>query len=299
MNLREPYRYNNIDLDNITYSKTKQLNQKRIVYIKYNDRNNMNQLVFQCPTLYSSMKPQRVSDEYYDLEMPIITQDKNKQDSFINFLENLDNKIIKDSTTYDWLTNTNDMKYKKILKDSDTNTKVLKLKIIKSKDFETIVQSDSNRKLHPRDINTNIWCKILLEVYAVVVNMKTNVYNVLLRPIILSFKEKQEYNYSVIDESEEEDDNVLDTEVNNIFLKQSDNNLQTNNDIDILSSVIQPRVSNNMQANSMQLNNNNQVNNMQANNEHRRMFERLNVHDNYTSSSSDKLVLSDTTTSDC
>jgi hypothetical protein len=54
-----------------------------------------------------------------------------------------------------------------------------------------------------------------------------------------------------------------------------------------------------MQANNIQLNNNNQVNNMQANNEHRRMFERLNVHDNYTSSSSDKLVLSDTTTSDC
>ena len=67
-------------------------------------------------------------------------------------------------------------------------------------------------------------------------------------------KEKQEYNYSVIDESEEEDDNVLDTEVNNIFLKQSDNNLQTNNDIDILSSVIQPRVSNNIQLNNIQVN---------------------------------------------
>jgi hypothetical protein len=294
MNLREPYRYSNINLDNIMYSKTKQLNQKRIIYIKYNDSNNMNQLVFQCPTLYNSMKPQKVSDEYYDLEMPIITQDKNKQDSFINFLENLDNKITKDSTTNNWLVDTNDMKYKKILRDSDTNSKVLKLKIIKSKDFETIIQSDSNRKLNPRDINTNIWCKILLEVYAVVVNMKTNVYNVLLRPIILSFKEKQEYNYSVIDESDNEDDNVLDTEVNNIFLKQSDNNLQTSsNNVDILSSVIQPRVSNNIQANNMQLNN------MQANNEHRRMFEQLHMHDNYTSSSSDKLVLSDTTTSDC
>lgn len=282
MNLREPYRYNNIDLDNMTYSKTKQLNQKRIVYIKYNDRNNMNQLVFQCPTLYNSMKPHRVSDEYYDLEMPIITQDKNKQEQFINFLENLDNKVIKDSSMNDWLVNTNDMKYKKILKDSDTNSKVLKLKIIKSKDFETIIQSDSNRKLHPRDINTNIWCKILLEVYAVVVNMKTNVFNILMRPIILSFKEKQEYNYSVIDESDNEDDNVLDTEVNNIFLKQSDNLQVSNNNIDILSSVIQPRV----------VNNNSQ-------NEHIRMFEQQHMHDNYTSSSSDKLVLSDTTTSDC
>jgi hypothetical protein len=238
MNLREPYRYKQLNLDNIIYSKPKQLSNKKIIYVKYNDNNTMNQLVFQCPTLLNINKPTYATDEYQELEIPITTQDKDKQQQFIDFIQSIDDKVVKDATSgrYDWNCNSN-ITYKKILKESN----LLKLKVIKSKDFETLIQSESNKKIKPNDIPVNTWCKILLEVYAIVVNNKTNTYNILLRPIIISFKEKMVYNYSVIDCSDdEEDDNVLDTEVNNIFFKQnnkvSDNTYSEVNK-DIISSV--------------------------------------------------------------
>ena len=46
MNFQVPYRLNQIDINKITYSKIKNLEKKRIIYIKYNDKNKLKQLVF-------------------------------------------------------------------------------------------------------------------------------------------------------------------------------------------------------------------------------------------------------------
>ena len=307
LHLIEPYRYGQLNLDNIVYSKTKQLNQKKIIYIKYNDNSHMNQFVFQCPTLLNINKPQVASDEYHELEIPITTQDSNKQQNFIDFLEKLDDKIINDNKNNDWTSDmTSNIKYKRMLKETN-NEHILKLKLIKSKDFETNLQTDSNKRLKPSDIPLNTWCKILLEVYAVVINMKFNTYNILIRPIIISFKEKFQYNYSLIEDSDEnDDDNVLDTEVNNIFLKQvvqpkvsinTYSDVKQSNNQEILSSVVLHNVSNDLdkQEHKPEL-----LSLVKTLDEPKIVIPLIfnNKYDTDTSSSSDKLVLSDTTTSE-
>jgi hypothetical protein len=105
----------------------------------------------------------------------------------------------------------------------------LKLKIIKNNDFETMLEINNNKPNHKKisiqDIPEDSWCKMILEAYAIWVN-SSNDFGIFFRPILISFtsKEKEIYNYRLVDDSEEEDDNIdiPDTEYktpNNLFMK--------------------------------------------------------------------------------
>ena len=87
MNSLEPYRIQQIDLNHINYSKIKNEKNKRLIYIKYEDNKSF---VFQTPSLLNINTPVKITEDYYELEIPLITQEKNKQSKIINFLEELD-----------------------------------------------------------------------------------------------------------------------------------------------------------------------------------------------------------------
>ena len=57
---------------------------------------------------------------------------------------------------------------------------------------------DNNKKIKPEEIPENSWCKMILEVYAIWVN-GNNDFGIFLRPILISFKQREEYNYKFID----------------------------------------------------------------------------------------------------
>jgi len=245
MNLQEPFKIYEVDFNKIVYNRVKTNDTKKIIFIKYKDTS-FKPFVIQIPSLLNANEPIKVTEDYYELEIPLITQEKNKNDLLINFLEDLDKKIIEDAkinskTWFENINEVNSIKYKKLIKESDSyNQGVIKIKIIKNNDFETILQINNKKRINVKEIPTNYWCKMLIEIYAVVINSQTNTFSLFLRPIILSFKEKEvfHYNYKFLEDSDSEAnvDNVPDSELNNIFIK---NILNTNKEDDNTSSQIQ------------------------------------------------------------
>jgi hypothetical protein len=247
MNLQEPFKTYDIDFNNIVYTKVKTNDSKKIIYIKYNKKSNLKPFVVQIPSILNTNEPVKITEDYYELEIPLITQEKRKNESLINFFENLDRQIIQDAkinskTWFENINDTNSIKYKKIIKESDSYKEgVLKIKIIKNNDFETLLQIVNKRKINVKEIPNNSWCKMLVEIYAVVINTQSNTFSLFLRPIILAFKEKEviNYNYTFLEDSDSDTnvDNVPDSELNNIFIK---NIIKTNYEDNNTSSQIKP-----------------------------------------------------------
>jgi len=230
MNLQEPFRIHQIDFNKISFTKIKTNETKKIIFIKYNETTDKSKpFVIQIPTLLNLNEPVKISEEYYELEVPLITQEKDKVSSLINFFEELDKKIVHDAKVnskiwFEGISVSNSIKYKKIIKESDLyKDGVVKIKIIKNTEFETLLQIENKKRINVKELPVNSWCKMLLEIYAVVINIQNNTFSLFLRPIILSFKEKEvsNYNYKFLEDSdsEKEDVDVPDSEIHGIFIK--------------------------------------------------------------------------------
>lgn len=246
MNFQEPFRIHQIDLNNITYTKIKSSDVKKIIFIKYTENKKQKPFVIQCPTLLNINEPIKVSNDYHELEMPIITQVKEKSKELFNFFEELDGKIMSDAKIYsklwfDNLSKEDGIRYKKVIRESDHfSDGILRLKLIKNIDFETLLQVDNKKRINVKEIPKNSWCKMLIEIYAVVVNYQNNTFSLFLRPIILSFKEKQSvnYNYKFLEsdsDSDSDKEDIPDSELSGIFMKQREKQIDKN---DLTSSAI-------------------------------------------------------------
>jgi hypothetical protein len=230
MNIQEPLRISEIDLNKIVYTKTKTVSNKKIILIKYNDKNKNKNFVFQTPTLLNLFKP-TMADGYANMEVALT--DKNTCNNFIDFIDKLDQKIKEDarvnaSNWFNLSENNQTINYQKIIRESSNFDKgVLKLKLLKNNDFETIIQLSNNKKINICDIPEEYNCKVLLELFAVWVNPNNN-FGVFLRPVLVSFEPRNSlYNYKLIDDMEDSEDiqdNILETEVNNtnMFMKPTD-----------------------------------------------------------------------------
>ena len=224
--IKVPYRISELDVDNICYTDIKVNNKKTIVYMKYSDNNKLKNIVFQTPTFMSTNLIQ-IKNNMYELDVPLIGKEENKTDKFINFLNSIDKKVIKDAKNNNkWFENFVDvktMKYQRSIRDA-TNTSnkngVIRLRLLKTNDFETIVHNNNSRICFD-EINKDCWLKCILEVYAIWIN--PNGFGLFIRPILLSFKPctKINYNYKLIEDSDdaEGDDLNIDTVDNSIFIR--------------------------------------------------------------------------------
>jgi hypothetical protein len=153
-------------------------------------------------------------------------------DKFINFINSIDKKVMKDAKNNNkWFENFADvktMKYQRTIRDSiDTDNKngVLRLKLLKTNDFETIIHNN-NTRINVEEINKDTWLKCILEVYAIWIN--PNGFGLFIRPILLSFKPctKINYNYKLIEDSDEADEDVnVDTVHDNSIFIRSENEI--------------------------------------------------------------------------
>ncbi len=216
MSSKTPYRFNEIDLNNIIYTDIKYNNKKTVIYIKYDDNNKFKNLVFQTPSMISINNVQN-KNNIFELDVPLVGKEQNKIEPFIEFLNKLDKKIIKDAKNnnkwFERFANVKSMKYQKIIRESvdERNTNgVIRLKLLRTDDFETLVQNN-NTKINIEEINKDCWLKCILEIYAIWIN--NNGFGVFIRPILLSFTPcmKIAYNYKMIDDSEDEGETVIDT----------------------------------------------------------------------------------------
>lgn len=234
MNFKTPYKIEDIKFENIRYVQKKVTDNKTIIYTKYEDKGKLNNFVIQTPSL-KNVNNIINKNNVHELEIPLEGQNEYKTNLFIGFLNNLDRKIINDGKiNTDWFDNfieNNMIKYQKTIRDSEQfKTGMIKIRILNNDNFETIVQENNKKNIKIKDIKPNCWVKMILEVYAIWVNK--NGFGLFLRPILVSFKpyEKINYNYKFID-SDEEDDNIINTAINeeSIFIKQINNNNNNNN----------------------------------------------------------------------
>ena len=239
MSLEEPLRISKIDLEKIVYTKVKKSNNKNIVLIKYG--NNKSNFVFQTPSL------NLVSRQDNNIEVSLLGKEKEKVNNFSKFLFNLENKLKNDAQVNynDWFDNCNPtINFQKLIRVSDQfSSGILKFKIINTNEFKTIINNNTNN---------DVWVKMILELYAVWIN-PNNTFGVYLRPIIISFENKKNYNYKFVESDSESDTNVdiPDTEMhqpskndythcNDIFI--SNNNALTDvetlvSHLDLVSSI--------------------------------------------------------------
>ena len=204
-----PYRISEIDINNICYTDIKVNNKKTIVYLKYCDNNKFKNIVFQTPTFMSTHLPQ-IKNDIYELDVPLVGKEQNKINKFINFLESVDKKIIKDAKHnnkwFEKFTNVKSMKYQRIIReptDKSNKNGIIRLKLLRTNDFETIVQYNNNR-IEIEEINRDCWLKCILELYAIWIN--ENGFGLFIRPVLLSLKPcpKVSYNYKLIEDTDED-----------------------------------------------------------------------------------------------
>jgi hypothetical protein len=224
MTTKVPFRISEIDINNICYTDVKSNEKKTIVYLKYMDNNKLKNIVFQTPTTMSSNMIQ-CKNNIFELDVPLVGKEIDKINRFIHFLDLLDKKIVKDAKNnnkwFELFSNQKTMKYQKILRESTDGNRngVIRLKLLKTNDFETIVQYNNSR-INIEEIQKDCWLKSILEIYAIWIN--ENGFGLFIRPILLSFKPcmKINYNYKLIEDSEEVEDVAVDTVYDNsIFLK--------------------------------------------------------------------------------
>ena len=225
MNSQEPFKISGIDFNKIVFPKIKVNQNKKIILLKYNDNGRLKNFVIQTPTVLNTRAPIKYNG-YSEIELAMVGKEKVKVNKFINFLNNLEDKI-KENAQYNassWFNLTDNdtvLNFQKVIRDSDEYpTGTVKMKIIKNNDFETVLQLNNSKRISIDSIPEDSWCKMILECYAVWINAN-NDFGIFFRPILISFmpKEKQIYNYNFIEDSEENNDfDIPETESNNIFM---------------------------------------------------------------------------------
>lgn len=231
MSYKIPYRINEINIDNICYTTVKSSETKTIIYLKYMDSNKLKNIVFQTPDLFSIYNITKKNNSIYEIDIPLVGRSDTKTSRFIQFLNNIDSKIIKDarnnSSWFSGFPQQKTMKYQKIIRESIDNKHdegIIRVKILKTNDFNTMINFN-NKKVESleSDIPPNCWVKSILEIYAIWVN--ENGFGLFIRPILMNFKLTNTtiYDYKLIesDEVDELDDGLCTVQDNNdsVFIR--------------------------------------------------------------------------------
>ena len=212
MNLLYPYSIDEIDFNNIIFT---QINNNKLILIKYNDNYKIKNFVFQIPTLVNNHI--NINNKF---EINLECYNSNKINKLLNFFNNLDNKIISESKNninwFNHLVDKTNIKYQRIINDTENCTNgCINFNLINNKDFKTkiLLNDYEYNKILPE----NGSCKIILECYGLYISDLE--FKLILRPIILSFK--LFYNYQILNDSDNDTDN--DDNNNSLFIKSSYN----------------------------------------------------------------------------
>jgi hypothetical protein len=227
-----PFRFDELDINNFCYTDIKVSSKKTIIYMKYMDNHKLKNIVFQTPSFISTNFIQN-KNNIFELDVPLLGKEPHKIDKFKTFLHNIDKKIIKDAKNnnkwFENFANIKTMKYQRIIRDStdiENKNGVIRLKLLRTNDFETIIHHN-NSKINIEEISKDCWLKCILEIYAIWIN--ENGFGLFIRPILLSFKPsmKVSYNYKLIDESDEgeQDNDIIETVNDNSVFIRSENEI--------------------------------------------------------------------------
>ncbi len=216
-----PLKLSDINFDNIVYKDIKSNSKKTVVFLKYKDNNTLRNLAIQTPSLININNPIK-NGNHWDLDVPLNGKKTDKVNEFITFLNKLDQKVIYDArmNSSKWFQNfeTDEMNYQEIIRTSDDkrfSNGMVRVKLIKNEDFHTIVQLNNKTNIGIDEIPKNSWIKMIIEIQAIWINK--NGFGIFLKPVLISFNPIEINKYRFIEDSDDEVDDVIDTE-NCVFI---------------------------------------------------------------------------------
>jgi|UniRef100_A0A6C0IT28 hypothetical protein len=226
-----PLKLSDINFDNIVYKDIKSNSNKTVIFLKYKDNNTLRNLAIQTPSLININNPIKKGN-HWDLDVPLTGKKTEKVNEFATFLNKLDQKVIYDAriNSSKWFQNfdTDEMNYQEIIRTSDDkrfSNGIVRVKLIKNNDFHTIVQLNNKTNIGIDKIPKNSWVKMIIEVHAIWINK--NGFGIFLKPVLISFNPIELNKYRFIEDSEDEVDDVIDSE-NCVFIASNHANNKTN-----------------------------------------------------------------------
>lgn len=228
------YKLKEIDLARVCYSKPRGKGDRQAVLISYDDPKKGKQpLVFQTPELKNVNKLEKKGKVdglvYYDLDIPLYTDNTKNQKQvaeFVDFLKRLDAKLVEDGRKFStkWFSGKDNVRYKSVIRRSSVEDDVhknglVRLKLLRSKDFNTLVFNDDKDPVDPETSIKTEGCYLtsILEFAGLWVN-KDGGYGPSIRPTQMRVTYRQPNKYSFIEDSDEDteyncDDICGDTEI--------------------------------------------------------------------------------------
>ena len=226
-----PLKLSDINFDNIVYKDIKSNQKKTVVFLKYKDNNNLRNLAIQTPSLININNPVK-NGNHWDLDVPLNGKKTDKVNEFTNFLNKLDQKVMYDAriNSSRWFNNfdTEEMNYQEITRTSEDkrfSNGMIRIKLIKNADFHTIVQLNNKTNISIDKIPKNSWVKMIIEIQAIWINK--NGFGIFLKPVLISFDPIEISKYKFIEDSDDEVDDIIDTE-NCVFIASNHSNFKSN-----------------------------------------------------------------------
>jgi len=207
---------NQIDLNKIIYSKVNEMNDKKLVHIYYEKIGQ--KLLFQTPQLLNIFELQK-SQYFNELILPLYDCNL-KVPLLINFLKNLDSKIVDDArkNKNEWFKNKPSIKYKSLIKNlylennnSSDEKKYASNGLIKIKITNGIKIIENGNEINLDALKKNNFLRMILELHAVWIS--GDVFGIYLKPIMIEQIQNKIINF--IDDKEDATEvNYLETEAN-------------------------------------------------------------------------------------
>jgi hypothetical protein len=207
---------NQIDLNKIIYSKVNEMNDKKLVHIYYEKVGQ--KLLFQTPQLLNIFELQK-SQYFNELILPLYDCNL-KVPILINFLKNLDSKVVDDArkNKNEWFKNKPSIKYKSLIKNlylennnSSDEKKYASNGLIKIKITNGIKIIENGNEINLDALKKNNFLRMILELHAVWIS--GDVFGIYLKPIMIEQIQNKIINF--IDDKEDATEvNYLETEAN-------------------------------------------------------------------------------------
>ena len=215
----KPYFPETFDFNNIKYSRVyNDKNNKKTIFLY--DKEIGNKIYIQSPECKNVMNI-ITKDKYSELNIPIYGKNQYKINNFVNFLKQLDSKIINDAkiNKKEWFDQAQKIKYRSLIKNIhddyiDTveykmgmfNNGIIKLKVTSSTSI-----TEDQKQITINNLHFDSYIRTIFQVYAIWIT--DDLFGLFLKPIKIDQKTKLIQEINFIDDSDNE---TIDSEIDNM-----------------------------------------------------------------------------------
>jgi len=300
--MRKPYNIKDIKFNNIIFSKVINNNSKRSVLIKYNKNNRLTKCLIQTPEM-------KILDIYNNgtIIVLVLSVDNTniKMAKFIQFCSLFDNHIIDIARNNNSWFFSNNVKFKgSIRNDGEYNVPYIKLKINSNLLNRIKVSYDKQTQARKfSDLEKNQTIKLVLDMYGLWINSIG--FGLYTKPMVIDIRENNEITFN---ESSDEDEEIIDTEINpisetsvlNLNTEVNDVDDRMSSEIDSVTNLIELEIED-IQPNKLNniiSENSENDNSEDENNEHMSLKDDISSSSNSSNNDSDSFNINTNTSTD-